>query len=97
MVGTLIDTLTAGVEEDFEVDLAEKVAWAENNPNSIQRIVRAANLFAKRYLSKQGQQCFAMQMLDRYARLLRDPWRLRKLRHRAEQVVGLMVNTSALP
>ena len=79
------------------MDLAEKVAWAEKNIDSIQRIVRAANAFAKKYLSKHGQQCFAMQMLDRYARMLRDPWRLRNLRHRAEQVIGLMANTTALP
>ena len=75
-----------GVNAGFEVDLAEKVAWAERNPDRIKRIVREANAFARKYLSKQGQQCFAMQILDGYARMLQDVWKLQKLRHRAEPV-----------
>jgi len=85
----------AGVSEEFAVDLAAKVAWAEDNPERVASIVKAANAFARKYLSKQGQQCFAMQMLDRYSRMLKDVWQIRRLRHRAEHV-GLLADTAVL-
>ena len=48
--------------------------------------MRQANTFAKQHLSRQGQQCFAMQLLDGYARMLTDPWELKKLKRRAKQI-----------
>ncbi|EIE21194.1 hypothetical protein COCSUDRAFT_43516 [Coccomyxa subellipsoidea C-169] len=72
-----------------QVDLAEKVAWAEENPQRVAAIVREANAFARKYLSRQGQECYAMQMLDAFARLLRDPWNVRRVRHRTRPYPGV--------
>ena len=74
-----------------QVDLAAKVRWAEDNPDKVADIVKEANLFARRYLSRQGQQCFALQMLEGYSRMLKDAWHLRKLRHRVKRV-GVLDN-----
>lgn len=87
----------AGVRKLFQVDLATKVAWAEDNPDRVADIVKEANGFASHYLSKQGQQCFAMQTLDRYSRMIKDVWQLRKVRHRSKYGALLAgVNASAL-
>lgn len=76
----------AGGTQDFQVDLAEKVAWAESNPDRVEAIVREANAFAARYLSKRGQQCFAIQLLNEYANLLKDPWELRRMKRRGQHI-----------
>ena len=76
----------AGVSRAFQVDLAAKVAWAEDNPQSVADIVKEANNFASHYLSKHGQQCFAMQILDRYSRMISDVWQLRHSKHHTKNV-----------
>ena len=68
------------------MDLAAKVAWAENNPLRVAEIVKEANLFASHYLSRQGQQCFAMQFLDRYSRMIKGVWQLRRVIHQSKRV-----------
>ncbi len=78
-----------GGAEGFSVDLAEKVRWAEAHPERVAAIVREANEFARFYLSRHGAECFAMQMLDAYARLLRDSWNVRRVRHRTRPYPGL--------
>lgn len=75
-----------------QVDLADKVAWAEENPQRVAAIVREANAFARKYLSRQGQECYAMQMLDAFARLLRDPWNVRRVRHRTRPYPGVQTD-----
>ena len=79
----------SGGAEGFLVDLAKKVRWAEAHPERVAAIVREANEFARFYLSRQGAECFAMQMLDAYARLLRDPWNVRRIKHRTRSYRGL--------
>ena len=81
-----------GTEGVGQVDLAEKVRWAEENPERVAAIVREANAFARFHLSRQGQECFAMQMLDAYARLLRDPWNVRRVRRRTRPYPGLQTD-----
>ena len=76
------------------MDLVTKVAWAEDNPHRVADIVKEANGFASHYLSRQGQQCFAMQTLDRYSRMIKDVWQLRKVRHHSKHV-GLLADTNA--
>ncbi len=76
------------------MDLAAKVAWAEENPNRVAEIIKEANNFADHYLSKQGQQCFAMQLLDRYSRMVKRAWQLRRVRHHSK-LVGLPADVSA--
>lgn len=80
---------TSGEKEGHEVDLAQKVEWAERHPDRVAAIVREANAFAEFHLSRQGQECFAMQMLDAYARLLKDPWNLRRIVHRTRPYPGV--------
>ena len=76
------------------MDLAAKVAWAEENPYRVAEIVKEANNFANHYLSKQGQQCFAMQLLDRYSRMVKRAWQLRRRRHHST-LVGLPADVNA--
>ena len=71
-----------------------KVAWAENNPHRVADIVREANDFASHYLSKQGQQCFAMQILDTYSKMIKDVWQLRKVGRHSKHL-GLLANVTA--
>ena len=76
----------AGVSRAFQIDLAAKVAWAEDNPQRVADIVKEANKFASHYLSKHGQQCFAMHLLDNYSRMINDVWQLRHFRHHIKNV-----------
>ena len=80
------------------MDLAAKVAWAEENPQRVAEIVKEANLFASHYLSRQGQQCFAMQFLDRYSRMIKGVWQLRRVKHHSKHVglpADVMTNASS--
>lgn len=76
------------------MDLAAKVAWAEDNPLRVAEIVKEANLFASHYLSRQGQECFAMQFLDKYSRMIKGVWQLRSIRHQGKRV-GLPAHVDA--
>ena len=57
-------------------DLIEKIAWAEANPKTMANIVHNANKFATTHLSERALSCYALQLLDDYARLFSDAHKL---------------------
>ncbi len=51
-------------------DLAEKIAWAETNPQTMANIVHNAKKFATNHLSEHAQPCCSLQLLDGCSPLL---------------------------
>ena len=57
-------------------DIVEKVAWAEQNPQTVATIVENANVFAMKYLSEHALTCYSLQLIDEYASLFHDAHKL---------------------
>ena len=55
---------------DGGINLAAMVTWAEENPEWVGNIVREARAFARLHLSRRGQLCFWVRLLQRYHELL---------------------------
>lgn len=64
---------------DDGTELIDRLLWAQEHPEEVAKIVQHAKSFYSFYLSQRGEQCFAVQMLEEYSRLLLDAWRLRTL------------------
>ncbi|KAL0019622.1 hypothetical protein WJX77_004111 [Trebouxia sp. C0004] len=64
---------------DNGTELIDRLLWAQEHPEEIAKIVQHAKSFYSFYLSQRGEQCFAVQLLEEYSRLLLDPWRLQTL------------------
>ena len=64
---------------ESETDLIDRLLWAQEHPEEVAKIVQHAKSFYSSYLSQQGEQCFAVQLLEEYAQLLLDPSRLQTL------------------
>ena len=64
---------------DDGTELIDRLLWAQEHPEEVARIVQHAKSFYSFYLSQRGEQCFAVQLLEEYSRLLLDPWRLQTL------------------
>ncbi|KAL3131216.1 hypothetical protein ABBQ38_000515 [Trebouxia sp. C0009 RCD-2024] len=68
-------------DKDLEdgTDLIPQIQWAQEHPDAVANIVQHAKNFQAFYMSQQGEQCFAVQLLEEYHRLLLDPWMLQVL------------------
>lgn len=68
-------------DNDLEdgTDLITQIQWAQEHPDEVAKIVQHAKSFHALYVSQQGEQCFAVQLLEEYHRLLLDPWKLQNL------------------
>jgi len=68
-------------DNDLEggTDLIAQIKWAQEHPDDVAKIVQHAKNFHAVYLSQQGEQCFAVQLLEEYNRLLLDSWKLQGL------------------
>ena len=66
-------------ELDEGSDLIQKIKWAQEHPEEVGRIVQHAQDFHRFYLSQRGEQCYAVQLLEEYSRLLLDTWKLQDL------------------
>ncbi len=64
---------------DDGTELIDRLLWAQEHPEEVAKIVQHAKSFHSFYLSQRGEQCFAVQLLEEYSRLLLDPWRLQTL------------------
>ena len=64
---------------DDGTELLDMLLWAQEHPEEVAKIVQHAKSFYSFYLSQRGEQCFAVQFLEEYSRLLLDPWRLQTL------------------
>lgn len=65
-------------------DLVVKIEWAERNPKKVAAIVRNANKFATSHLSDHAITCYSVQLLDEYARLFHDPYKLQVVAQQGE-------------
>ncbi len=64
---------------DHGTELVERIKWAQEHPEDVAKIVQHAKSFYSFYLSQHGEECFAVQLLEEYSRLLLDPWKLQTL------------------
>ena len=62
-----------------ETDLVHQIKWAQEHPDDVAKIVQHAKQFHAFYMSQRGEQCFAVQLLEEYHRLLLDPWKLQMM------------------
>ena len=61
---------------DDGTELVDRIKWAQEHPDDVARIVQHAKSFHGFYLSQRGEECFAVQLLEEYSRLLLDSWKL---------------------
>ena len=66
-------------DEEDDTDLVDQIKWAQEHPADIAEIVQHAKNFHAFYMSQRGEQCFAVQLLEEYHRLLLDPWKLQMM------------------
>ena len=59
-----------------ETDLVDQIKWAQEHPDNVAKIVQHAKHFHAFYMSQRGEQCFAVQLLEEYHKLLLDPEQL---------------------
>ena len=60
-------------------ELIDRIRWAQEHPDDVAKIVQHAKSFHAFYMSQRGEECFAVQMLEEYSRLLLDSWKLQSL------------------
>lgn len=66
-------------DEEGDTDPVDQIKWAQEHPADIAKIVQHAKNFHAFYMSQRGEQCFAVQLLEAYHRLLLDPWKLQAM------------------
>ena len=60
-------------------ELIDRIAWAQEHPDAVAKIVQHAKSFHAFYMSQRGEECYAVQMLEEYSTLLLDAWKLQGL------------------
>lgn len=60
-------------------DLVEKIRWAQEHPEAVGQIVQHAKNFHGFYMSQRGEECYAVQLLEEYSRLLLNTWKLQDM------------------
>ncbi|DBA91833.1 TPA: hypothetical protein ACH3X1_015970 [Trebouxia sp. C0004] len=60
-------------------DIVTKIEWANANPAEMALIIQNAHEFALQHFSEHGMTCYSVQLVNEYAALFPDQWKLQKL------------------
>ena len=60
-------------------DIVTKIEWANANPSEMARIIQNAHRFALQHFSEHGMTCYSVQLVNEYAALFPDQWKLQQL------------------
>ena len=60
-------------------DLVTKIDWANQHPAEMTEIVLNAQSFASQHFSQEGMTCYPVQLLDDYASMFPDQWKMQQL------------------
>lgn len=65
--------------EDPLHDIVTKIDWANDHPVEMAQIIQNAHHFASQHFSDLGLTCYSVQLVNEYAALFPDQWKLQQL------------------